>query len=153
MAESTDIDDLRQQMQRIRCDLNSDVENLVEHAREMTDWRYYVREYPWACVATAAAVGFVVVPRRVPVMSPDARTLQKLARKHQLVVTESRPDEKGGLTGALFGMVSSLVMRGLLAYAGQQAGKMFGQKAAQADGSTETATMGPVPPVKPHKPR
>ena len=149
MRDSQEADDIRRQMEQIRCDLNHDVEDLVVHAREMTDWRHYMRQYPWASMAAAAAVGYLVVPRRVHVESPDPKTLEKLIRKHQLVVTEPRADQKGGLAGAVFGMVSSLVMRGLLAYAGQQAGKVFGHKAAEATSEPEPAPLGPIPPNKP----
>jgi hypothetical protein len=64
-----DADEIREQMRRVRATLKTDVCELVEAAREKTDWRHYVRNYPWLCLGAAAAVGFSVIksrPRPVP---------------------------------------------------------------------------------------
>lgn len=147
MAETDDADEIRRQMEQIRCDLSQSVETLVESAREMTDWRYYVRQYPWAGVAAAAVVGYVIVPQRMPAYTSDTAAMERLMKRHRLMVAE--PVKKGGLAGAVFGMISSLAMRGLMAYVGQQASRMFNPQ--EGDGSTEPepAHFGGLPPNKP----
>lgn len=50
-------DAIQGQMAKIRSDLHADVRGIVENARVITDWKYYVRRYPWASVAGAAAAG------------------------------------------------------------------------------------------------
>lgn len=143
MQNSQEVEEIRAEMAQIRCDLNEDVEDLVEHAREMADWRYYVRSYPLASAAAVAALGYLVVPKQPQIISPDPKTLAELARKNQLVVVDRPKAEKGRtLSGSLFNLVASLAMRGLMAYVGQQAGKVMGQQAAQ---ETEQAGR-PVPP-------
>lgn len=143
MHDSPDIQEIRAQMAQIRCDLNDDVEGIVEHAREMTDWRYYVRTYPLASAAVVAGLGYLVVPRKPRIISPDAKVLAELARKNQLVVVDRPKAEKGRtLTGSLFNLVASLAMRGVMAYVGQQAGKVMGQQAAE---DTERAKQRPYP--------
>jgi hypothetical protein len=52
-------EEIQRQMQSVRSTLRADVKELVDNARDMTDWHYYVRRYPLASVAVAAAVGFV----------------------------------------------------------------------------------------------
>lgn len=143
MNNSQEVEDIRAEMAQIRCDLNEDVEDLVEHAREMADWRYYVRSYPLASAAAAAALGYLVVPKKPQIISPDPKTLAQLARKNQLVVVDRpKAEKRRTLSGSLFNLVASLAMRGLMAYVGQQAGKVMGQQAAQ---ETEQASR-PVPP-------
>lgn len=143
MNNSQEVEDIRAEMAQIRCDLNEDVEDLVEHAREMADWRYYVRSYPLASAAAAAALGYLVVPKKPQIISPNPKTLAQLARKNQLVVVDRpKAEKRRTLSGSLFNLVASLAMRGLMAYVGQQAGKVMGQQAAQ---ETEQASR-PVPP-------
>ena len=132
MHNSPEAEAIRAEMSQIRCDLNEDVEDLVEHAREMADWRYYVRAYPLASVAAVAALGYLVVPKKPQIISPDAKTLAELARKNQLVVVDRpKAEKRRTLSGSLFSLVASLAMRGLMAYVGQQAGKVMGHQAAE----------------------
>jgi hypothetical protein len=42
MSESAD--DIIERMQRVRRDVSQDVAGIVETAKTLTDWRYYVRE-------------------------------------------------------------------------------------------------------------
>src|SRR5947209_12012268 len=51
-------------MARIRRELHEDVRGVVESAEAVTDWKHWIRDYPWASVAAAAAVGFFLVPKR-----------------------------------------------------------------------------------------
>ncbi len=57
-----DSEQIRVQMARIRSELSDDVGEVVEQARELTDWHLFVRRHPWWCVGAAAAAGFMVVP-------------------------------------------------------------------------------------------
>jgi len=63
MTKSAEIDQLQAEMARIRRDLNGNVDEIVESAKELTDWRLFVRSYPWASVGAAAAAGYLVAPR------------------------------------------------------------------------------------------
>jgi hypothetical protein len=58
------VDEVRRQMAKLRADLHQDMRGVVAGAEAATDWRYYVRQYPWPCLAVAFAAGFLVVPRR-----------------------------------------------------------------------------------------
>ena len=61
---SNDIDSIRQQMAQIRHELHQDVRGVVVNAEAVTDWRRYYRMSPWASLAAAFAVGYLVVPKR-----------------------------------------------------------------------------------------
>ena len=80
MPDSPSADDIRRQMSRIRCDLHENVRGIVENARVITDWKHYVRRYPWVCMAGAIAVGYLAIPRRLEIMRPDPDTLAELAK-------------------------------------------------------------------------
>jgi hypothetical protein len=63
MTKTADVEQLRAEMARIRRDLNGNVDGIVESAKELTDWRLFVRSYPWASVGAAVATGYLVAPR------------------------------------------------------------------------------------------
>jgi len=104
-------------MEEVRCDVDEDVQEIVEGARDMGKWRYYVRTYPWICLGAALAVGYLIVPRRAVGMQSDTHKPDELDKPN------SPP--KGNAHGILLPFVGNLVMRGVAAYVGQQAGKLF----------------------------
>jgi hypothetical protein len=123
-------------MEQLRGELNEEYGAIVRGARVLADWHYYVRTFPWACVGAAAALGFLAVPRRLEVMSPDAETLAQLAKTNRLVVKQKPEvhERNGGMVGALLTLAANTALRAAIAYAGQQSGKLFGAKAAQGSG-------------------
>lgn len=125
MSYTNEAEEIQRQMARIRCDLNQEVGEIVQSARVMSDWQYYVRTYPWICVGAAVALGYLVVPQRLEVFSPDAKTLAKLAEQNRLLVKpEPEVHKRGGMVGSLFSLVAGMFVRGLVNYAGQSLGKM-----------------------------
>ena len=75
LHNSPETEAIRQRMEEVRCDLDEDVQEIVEGARDMGDWRSYVRTYPWICLGAALAVGYLIVPGRTWGTQPDARHL------------------------------------------------------------------------------
>ena len=128
MHESRETEAIRQRMEEVRCDLDEDVQEIVEGARVMSEWRYYVRTYPWACLGAALAVGYVIVPRRPFGMQADAQTPAELNQSRMRAVSDL--PAKGTARGILLAFVGNLVMRGVSSYVGQQAGKLFTTQAA-----------------------
>jgi hypothetical protein len=133
MPNTASAEEIREQMAQVRRELNINYGGVVENARNMADWRYYVRNYPWATLGAAVAIGYLVVPNRVQMITPDAKELLKLARKQKLVV-EPKPqaEPKSTVGGQVFNMLASMLTRGLIAYAGQKLGKTAGHKTAEA---------------------
>ncbi len=131
MHNSPETQAIRQRMEAVRCELDEDVQLIVEGARDMGEWRSYVRSYPWVCLGAALAVGYWIVPRRPYGMQPDAQTLAELANQSRLLVTANSPP-KGGARGILLAFVGNLVLRGVSAFVGQQAGKLFATQAAKS---------------------
>lgn len=133
MSQNDQAQEIRRQMEHVRQDMRVEMDDIVQNARALSDWRFYVRSYPWACLAAAAGLGYMVIPRRLEVVSPDAATLEQLAKKHRLVVKpDTEPQEKKSMVNKFFTFAASMAMRGALAYAGQAMGKFLGTEAAEA---------------------
>lgn len=114
-------DEIERQMRALRSELREDVHEIVENARVMADWQYYVRTYPWLCLGAAAALGFVLVPSRVHVVKPDAAALAELVRQHQVnVKAEVKPEPSPGLLGRLVNMAAGMALNGAMAVATHQ---------------------------------
>jgi hypothetical protein len=123
-------------MARIRYDLHDDVRGIVENAKVITDWKYYVRRYPWACMAGVAALGYLAVPKRLEIVRPDPETLAELARTNRLVVNpQAQPKPRGGTVGSMFGFLANTFVRAAMGYMGQQAGKILRAQVERHPGS------------------
>lgn len=136
MPNSPETKAIRHRMEEVRCNLDEDVQEIVEGAREMGKWRTYVQSYPWLSVGAALAVGYLIVPR-VSGMQPDAQTLAELAKQSRLLATSPLPAE-GKARGILLRFVGNLLLRGVSSYVGQRVGKLLATPAAKSppdDGS------------------
>ena len=132
MNDSPEVERIRREMEHLRGELHHEYGAIVRGAKVLTDWHYYVRTFPWACLGAAAALGFLAVPRRLEVMSPDADTLAKLAKQNRLVVEpQPRTQARSGVMASLLTLAANAALRAALAYAGQQSGKILHRQAAQ----------------------
>lgn len=122
---------IRQRMEEVRCDLDEDVQGIVEGAREIRDWRSYVRTDPWICAGAALAVGYWIVPRRHAATQPNAETIAEIVEQSRLAETPL-VTPLGRARGMLLRCVGNLVVQGVSAYVGQQAGKHFGPQTASS---------------------
>jgi hypothetical protein len=121
---------IRQRMEEVRCDLDKDVQGIVEGARDMRDWRSYVRTYPWVCVGAALAVGYWTVPRRHVALQPNAET-GELVEQSRLAQTPL-VTPLGKARGLLLRCVGNLVMQEVSSYVGRQAGRFFAPQVASS---------------------
>lgn len=126
MENEVSATDLREQMQVIRHGLRPEMDEMVENARTLMTWQHYVKHYPWASLGVAAAVGYIVVPTKLKISSPDVETLKQLAKENRLVV-ENKPKSqaKPGLIASALTLAGGAVLRAALTHAGQQAGRFF----------------------------
>jgi hypothetical protein len=138
-AESAEA--IQRQMRQVRRELGEDVQEIVDNARTLADWKHYVRTYPWACLGIALAAGYFVVPARAQVIRPDAKTLAAWAKDQKIVVepvSQARP--KPTLTSQLVGMAASALFQGGLGVLRQY---MAGQLAAPPKAEQYTPPRAP----------
>jgi len=132
-------EEIQRQMRDVRSELREDVQEIVDNARIMTDWQYYVRSYPWLCLGAAAAAGYLLVPSRVQVFKPDPQTLAELVRQQQVAVkAEVQPQPPAGLIGGLVNMAAGVALQGAMAIASQQLNQFLQGLAAPASPPTVT---------------
>ena len=128
-----EIDEIRRKMAQIRRDLHEDVRSVVQGAEAATDWRRFIRNYPWATMGAALAVGYVLVPRRHRATTTIHMASPEMARA--IAPAEApKPAEakKGkGLLGTVFGLVAPVAFRAAQGYALQFAEQWMSQKLAQ----------------------
>jgi hypothetical protein len=115
---------VKARMQGIRCDIDQDLEDVSASARSMVDWKHYVKTYPWVCLGAAAALGFLIVPKRSAI-NADVAAPAEPAKTAQSGVN-SPPAAAHGLAEALVVAVVSITLREAIAYFGPIAGRLLG---------------------------
>jgi len=110
-------DEIRRKMAQIRRDLHEDVREVVAGAEAATDWRRYVRSYPWASVGVATAVGFLAVPRvsrsaiRDAALKADVAEVRDELKQTRGAVPEAKEKRRQSLVGAAVAMAAPLAWR------------------------------------------
>jgi hypothetical protein len=145
-------EEIRRRMTELRRDLTSDVRDvrrsareMASNARQMASPLYIIRRYPWASAAAAAAVGFMLVPKKKQVITPDPEMLAELVRKQQVKLDTSHA------SGETQGMLKSLAVMGItwatkagMNYAIQQLTTAAMNKAQASSESPTESTTTPV---------
>ena len=77
-------DEIRERMAMIRLRIDEQSDEVVAQVNALSDWRSYVRRYPWAAVGAAAVLGYVLVPSRA---KPDTEGATRDDKKHPAAFT------------------------------------------------------------------
>lgn len=129
LQDRLEVTTIQARMKELRRDLDDDVQDIVEDARDMRDWRSYVRTYPWLCLGAAVAAGYLIVPRRTSGFPSVGQAAAELASQGRSKVKTLPPAAAAGRT--LLTTVGNLVIRELTSYALQQASKILAPKDEQ----------------------
>jgi len=116
-------------MDEVRCNLGDNMQEIVKEARELGEWRSYVKSYPWVCVGAAVAAGYLIAPRRGRTPQVNAQSSAELPNQNRLLAATVPP--RGSVRSAVLAFVGNLVVRGVASYVGEQAGKLLADKAAK----------------------
>jgi len=120
MSDLPEADDIRRQMQLTRLRVRDEVDGVVTGAKELADWRYYPARFPWATLGAAAAIGFLIIPRRLQT-GPDPKELEEMIRRHSPAQEASKKGaRKGSLLGTLVGTASGALLKMGITYAGRE---------------------------------
>jgi hypothetical protein len=118
-------DTVRARMRGIRRDIDRDLEDVSASAHSMVDWKHYVKTYPWACLATAAVLGFLLVPKRSAATNADAATPSEPVKNGHPVAV-SAPTATRGLVDAIVAAAVSVSVRETIAYFGPRVETFLG---------------------------
>ncbi len=121
MTKTDAAEEIQQEMRQVRRELTEDMQEIVDNARVMTDWRHYVKAYPWACVGAAAAVGFWVVPSKARYVGPDAEAIGEIMKSQMHSIKSSVEKNKTkGIAATIMGLAASALLQGGIALGKQQ---------------------------------
>ena len=118
-------ENVRVRMQGIRCAIDQDLEDVSASAHRIVDWKHYVKTYPWVCLGTAAALGFLIVPKRSTTRYVDIATLTKAAMTGHPVVEPPRSAPRG-MVGTVLATVASIAVRSAIGLLAQRSAGLFG---------------------------
>jgi len=114
MSNDDTIKAIQQRMQEVRRELSED---LVTSARDIKDWRSYVRANPWLSLAAATAVGFYLAPKGSAIVRLSEFDLRRLAKEGIVAAPATSPQRTGSrLVRTLWSNLAGLAMRGALTY-------------------------------------
>jgi hypothetical protein len=111
---------IARRMAALRRELTGDVREVSRKARVMTDWTFYVRRFPWVTAGLATAAGFMLIPKKKAVISPDQDALAEMVRKKQLRLDVDHKSEKPSLFSTLLMMVATGAAKTAMGYLGER---------------------------------
>ena len=136
---------IRRHMRAVRAQMAKDADEVVDATRTMTDWRAYVRRYPWLFVGGAAVLGYALVPRKpAATVSLDAETLRRLSKLAGQPVQQAgarpRPTLLGSLVSTLVSVGARYAMQGVSQYIDQRRAQGIRQPEQAASTGASDAT-------------
>lgn len=144
MGDDPDVHAIRKQSSKLRRHLERDVDGLRNQAQELLDWKHYVRKYPVATIGAAVVLGYLLVPRRSPIVNVadlipappaepadnvPASTAPELNRESATVPPQSH---------SIVASVGEAILTSTLAFAGQRLLMHLLDRAGQSLSSSET---------------
>lgn len=108
---------LRIRMTRLRHTLDRDVEEAVDRASDLLDWRYYLQNFPLTSVGVLALAAYHLVPKRTvqQVKISDSAIREVLESSDRLVAPE--PKEKPSFTRSMLEIGAQAMLRTALTFA------------------------------------
>lgn len=121
MRSENEAREVVERMATLRREISSDVVQVTESAKAMTDWTFYVRKFPWAAVGAAAVAGYLLVPRKKTSVVPTEDQLAALAKNKEFVAAATqqlKPPES--LLKGLAATFAAMAAKAALSYATEQ---------------------------------
>jgi hypothetical protein len=122
MASDDSAERIRRRMAELRRELECDVREVGRSARVMTDWTFYVRKFPLAVAAVAAAAGFMLIPKKKSVIKPDPEMIAELVKQKKIRIepVAKQSADKPGIMKSLLMMGITWGARAAMAHITQQ---------------------------------
>ncbi len=131
-------EEIRREMAEMRRNLDANTTEVLNHAREMTDWRYHVRKYPGLALAAAAALGYLVVPaKRAPSVAVDEEN-RPLGR------VTVKTTSQGSLARQLLGTAARLAISNGLPMVTREVTRLWQQRGGTPNAEADSPTTEPV---------
>jgi hypothetical protein len=150
MSTDAEYEAIVREMAIARCDLVEDAREVVSNAKELTNWRHYVREYPWLFAGTAFFVGYALIPSIQRSQHAPAATNGSNGSTNRS--TPPPTAKSSSWTSAAVALASSAALRLAVSYAGQQLEKWLEsqQDSKSSPGVSQQFTKSPKRHVDQH---
>jgi hypothetical protein len=103
-------------MERLREAIVAQADDVVTEARRMADWRHQYGKMPWAWIGAAAAVGFLIVPRKPnPPTTLSADQIAEIVKANGSVPFDPTP--RRSLASVLAGQLGKLAINAAVSFA------------------------------------
>ncbi len=152
---SAEINEIQRRMAQVRHELHEEVREAVKGAQSLTDWRSQVRNHPWLALGAAAALGYLLVPRRrhepaptIVAVGPHPAALPTAAA--EAAAEGPKKKKRWGLIGSAVGMLAPVAVRAAQNYAIQYLEQWLVAQQAGGGGSLLGAGLMPGAPGSPH---
>jgi hypothetical protein len=139
MTSGESPDEIERQMAALRAAMRREARDVAESARTLADWRYHFRAHPFVFCAAAAALGYLLVPRRasraIGQVAPEPAN-GAIETSYDKGVTAGRP-----LVVAALGLAARYAARqaaSYVAHRGQDALRSYVQSRAKREAPAET---------------
>jgi hypothetical protein len=109
----SEVDIMRQRMSHLRSQITTEAADMAASARKLTDWRYHFRKMPWVAIGGAAALGFLLVPRKQRGVERAAEfTQEKLIELARAINPSAMPKQQSFSLGrTLFSSLSGPIAK------------------------------------------
>jgi len=138
MTTTDNAEEIQQEMRQVRRELTEDMQEIVDNARVMTDWRHYVKSYPWATVGAAAALGYWLVPSKSRYVGPDAAAIGDIMKAQMQAAQSSVEKHKKGIAATIVGLAASALLQGGIALGKQQLTKFMNGRVSPTESGGPT---------------
>lgn len=119
------VEEIRSQMMAVRSEIDEDMDDLVEGAKSLFDWRDYIRSFPVASLGAAALAGFLVVPKKRHPIESDAASVAKYLKNERLVVAPGAKVNQGSMLTTLLAAVTAAGIKHAVSHFGGEASRAF----------------------------
>ena len=118
-------DVVRARMQGLRGEIDRDLEDVSARGCSMVEWKHYGKAFPWICLGTVAAIGFVIAAKRPTATNADLATTTEPTKTGRPVASKA-PTAAHRFLDALAVAAVSVAVREAIACIGQSAGRLLG---------------------------
>jgi hypothetical protein len=120
MQDSPETAALLRRMAEVRADLDDAVQEIAESARDLGEWRHYVKTYPWLSMGVACVVGYVIVPRRRVGLGNTQQLMAEWIEQSRQLTNPPSPSSLG-VFGAVRTIAGNLLWRSALSFVARRA--------------------------------
>jgi hypothetical protein len=109
-------DEITRRLAEMRSVLEQDVGRLASEARKCADWRNHFRAHPWLYCGGAAAIGFLLVPRRQRPLRVVASVVSETGDNKEIELRSAERPREGTFLKSVLTLAATALVKESLGY-------------------------------------